>query len=394
MNVELRPIGTITPYPGNPRQNDHAVDAVAASIREFGFRQPIVVDEAGVIVVGETRWKAAGKLGLAEVPVHVARGLTPEQLRAYRIADNKTGDLADWDRELLAAELGDLRDQSMDLALLGFEPSELQRLLGEVPSDGLQDPDDVPEAPITDARSGDLWLLGSHRLVCGDARDRQSWCRLMDGCSADMVWTDPPYGLEYVGKTPNALTIENDGASMEALATLLDGALALTLEHCRPGAAWYVTAPSGPSHQSFAAVLGRLGVWRQSLVWVKDAFVLGHNDFHYRHEAMFYGWKPGTAHAFLGDRTQDTVWEFPRPRASREHPTMKPVALIQRAMQLSSSPSQIVVDCFGGSGSTLIAAERLGRRAFLMELDPRYCARAVTRWEEFTGCRAVRETVA
>ena len=434
MNVELRPIGTITPYPGNPRQNDHAVNAVAASIREFGFRQPIVVDEAGVIVVGETRWKAAGKLGLAEVPVHVARGLTPEQLRAYRIADNKTGDLADWDRELLAAELGDLRDQSVDLALLGFDPDELQRLLGGALGNGLVDPGSVPEPPDEAITApGDIWILGNHRLMCGDSSIPEQLDRLLAGQPIHLVNTDPPYNVKVEPRSNNAIAaglssypaapghgathhqaldlarapgkakpthrklrakdrpLANDfvePAEFDRLLRAWFGNIARVLEAGRSFYIWggYANCENYPP----ALKESRL-YFSQAVIWVKEHPVLTRKDFMGNHEWCFYGWREGGPHVFLGPNNVSDVWSVKKVNPqSMVHLTEKPVDLAVRAMQYSSRPGEHVLDLFGGSGSTLIAAEQTGRRAFLMELDPLYCDVIVKRWEEFTGAKATR----
>lgn len=404
MLIEIRPIDSVIPYARNPRRNDAAVAKVAASLKEFGFRQPLVVDRDGVLVVGHTRLAAARQLGIEQVPVHVAADLTPTQAKAYRLADNRTSQEAEWDNGLLALELTDLQGLDYDLGLTAFDADELDALLYPEPEDGPVATDDVPEPsgdPVT--KPGDRIVLGNHVLVCGDSTDAGAWDALMHGQQADAVWTDPPYGVSYEDahrrraaalggrlRSSSASAIANDDMTADELEAFLRSALGLAWTACRPGAAWYVAAPAGPLHTTFGIVLRELEVYRHMIVWVKDAFVLGRSDYHYRHEPIFYGWKDGAAHYFVDDRTQDTVWEVPRPKASADHPTMKPVALITRALKNSTRPGEVVLDPFGGSGSTLVAAEETGRHARLIELSPQYCDVIVRRWEQMTGQKAVR----
>jgi len=253
------------------------------------------------------------------------------------------------------------------------------------------DLDAVPEPPpepIT--KPGDRIVLGRHTLDCGDSTDAGAWDALLAGRQAGMVWTDPPYGVRYVGKTKDALTIENDALDAAGLQDFLRAALSLTWANCRAGGAWYVASPASDLFFEFATVLRELKVWRHTLAWVKDQFVMGRCDYHYRHESIFYGWKEGAAHTWNGGRSQDTVLEVPRPRANKEHPTMKPVALIQLCIDNSSNAEDLIVDPFGGSGSTLLAAEACGRSAALIELSPAYCDVIVKRWETATGKQGVR----
>jgi DNA modification methylase len=387
MLVELRSLDSIKPYPGNPRKNDAAVQAVANSIQAFGWRSPIVVDEHGTIVAGHTRYLAAKKLGLEKVPVHVAVGLSPEQARAYRIADNQTANLSSWDDDKLIAELMGLQAAGVDLDLTGFTAEELSRLLETPAAEPLADPDDVPEAPAEpETTPGDLWVLGEHRLLCGDATNADDIARLMGDATADLLLTDPPYGVGYTGKTAAALTIANDdvaddGAYRAFLATALQAALG----HVRPGGGFYVW------HADVRGLPVRLAVRdaglqvRQCLVWAKNAFVLGRQDYQWQHEPCLYGWTDGAAHTWLGDRSQSTCLAFDRPARNEAHPTMKPVEMIRALVRNSCKRGGVVLDPFGGSGTTLIAAEQEGRRAFLMELDPGYCEVAVRRWEQVTG---------
>lgn len=402
MKIAEIPVEKVRPYPGNPRKNEAAVAKVAASLQEFGWQQPIVVDKEFVVIAGHTRLLAALQLGHGKVPVHVAEHLTPAQVRAYRIADNRIGQEAEWDDALLTQELMALSAEGFDLVKTGFDDDELTKLLTAgpdiLPGADLDDVPEPPPEPIT--KPGNRIILGRHTLVCGDSTDAGAWDLLLAGRQAGMVWTDPPYGVGYGEK--NAMLnkrdggnrietdIENDSLTAKNLQDFLRSALSLAWANTRAGGAWYVASPPGEPFQEFATVLRELAVWRHTLVWLKDQFVLGRTDYHYRHESIFYGWKEGAAHTWNGGRSQDSVLEVPRPRANKEHPTMKPVALIQRCIENSSNTDDLIVDPFGGSGSTLLSAEACGRSAALIELSPAYCDVIVKRWETATGKQAVR----
>jgi site-specific DNA-methyltransferase (adenine-specific) len=391
MFVEMRPIESIRPYPDNPRDNDAAVDAVALSIEAFGWHQPIVVDEHNVIIVGHTRLKAAVKLGLREVPVHVARGLSAEQAKAYRLADNATAQIAQWDDGKLAQELMALQSAGFDLDLTGFSADELKRLMEPATEAGDTDPDDVPEVgEDPDTKPGDLWLLGNHRLLCGDATKPGDLARLMGGVDADLLLTDPPYGVAYVGRTADKLTIANDDlGDDEAYRAFLGSALINATAVLRPGSGFYVWHADSRGLVVRRAC-GDAGLQvRQCLVWVKNAMVLGRQDYQWKHEPCLYGWKQGASHTWLAGRDQTTVLEFDRPTRSTTHPTSKPVELIRHLVRNSCPRAGVVLDPFGGSGSTLVACEQEGRRAYLLELDPRYADVIKRRWEEFSGKHAV-----
>jgi DNA modification methylase len=388
MHIELRDIDSVTPYDKNPRLNDGAVDAVAKSLQTFGWRQPIVVDKDGVIVVGHTRHRAAQKLGMTKVPVHVAHELTPEQARAYRIADNATADNSTFDYELLPLEIQELEAMNFDLSTLGFSDEQLADIMAPPANAGLVDPDEIPEPPAEPVtQRGDLWRLGEHVLLCGDSTNADDVARVMDGEKASLCLTDPPYGVEYEGGTADRLSIANDTEA--GLEPLLRAALGNAASVCKPGAVWYVAAPAGPQFLTFARVLTDLGIWRQTLAWVKDSLVLGHSDYHYKHEAIFYGWVPGK-HRAPPTRTYTSVLEFARPKASREHPTMKPVELWSFLMSASTAKGAVVYEPFSGSGTGIIACEQLGRKCRACELEPRYVDCAVARWEAFTGKKAER----
>lgn len=388
MQIELRRLAELKAYPGNPRVNDSAVEAVAASLKEFGFRQPLVVDAEDVLVCGHTRFKAAVKLGLESVPVHVARDLSPEQIRAYRIADNRTAENAEWDYNLLPIELLGLQEADYDLGLLGFDPDELARLLGTGGA-GEGDPDEVPELPLDPVtRLGDLWVLGEHRLLCGDSTEADDVARLLVGDDVDLLLADPPYGVSYTGATAEALTIANDDLDEAAYGRFLADALGAAVPALRPGAPFYLWHADTAGYAVRGACrLAGLRV-RQCLVWVKSTLVLGRQDYHWKHEPCLYGWKDGAAHTWLGDRRQTTVLAFDKPARNGVHPTMKPVALFAELMPNSCLRGGVVLDPFGGSGTTLIAAEETGRKARLLELDPRYCDVIVERYEAVTGKKA------
>ena len=388
MNVRLVPIASVHPYPGNPRKNDQAVEKVAASIKEFGFQQPIVVDRDMVVVVGHTRLKAALSLGLAEVPVHVAENLSPEQCRAYRLMDNRSNEDAEWDMEQLAEELRGLEAVQFPLEFTGFDERELQRITFAGPEGG-GDGDEPPPLPTQAvARPGDLFVLGAHRLLCGDATSLRDVARLMDGRRADLVFTDPPYNVDYTGKTADALKIANDTMDGRRFRAFLLAAFQVMFANAREGAPIYVCHADTEGYAFRGALADAGWLFKQAIVWVKDSFVMGRQDYHWRHEPLLYGWKPGASHSWAADRTQDTVWEIPRPKRSVEHPTMKPVELVSRAIVNSSKPGDMVLDPFGGSGSTLIACEAEGRVCRMAELDPRYVDVIVERWETHTGRRA------
>ncbi len=429
MKIELRKLTDIRPYEKNPRVNVTAVDAVAASIREFGFRQPIVVDGDGVIICGHTRWKAAHKLGLERVPVHVAKDLTPAQVRALRISDNQTASIAEWDFELLPIELAELQSMDFDLSLLGFDQDELAKLLNPNLKEGLCDPDDVPEPPDeATTKPGDLWILGHHRLLCGDSGNPTDVDRLLDGTVVHLLNTDPPYNVKVEPRSNNAIAaglssfsgpkhhqsldlarhpgkskptgkklrakdrpLANDFVSAEAFDELLAawfGNIARVLE---PGRAFYIWGGYA-NCANYPPVLKACELYfSQAIIWVKEHPVLTRKDFMGNHEWCFYGWREGAAHVFLGPNNAVDVWSIKKINPqSMVHLTEKPVALAARAMQYSSRAGENVLDLFGGSGSTLIAAEQTQRRAFLMELDTLYCDVIVQRWENFTGRKAER----
>jgi DNA modification methylase len=390
MHIELRPIDEVTPYPGNPRRNDAAVDAVARSLKEFGFRQPVVVDKDSVVVVGHTRLKAARRLGLTHVPVHVANDLTPAQARAYRLADNQTAGIAEWDEDLLAVELAGLKKADVDLALLGFDADELARLSGTV-EEGLTDPDAVPEPPAEPVtRPGDLWLLGSHRLLCGDSTRAADVARVLDGAVPFLMVTDAPYGVAYdpawrhregLNESKRTGTVANDDR--------VDWTEAYKLFPGRVVYAWH----AGRFAAEVAGNLQAAGFEiRAQIIWRKPRFAISRGAYHWQHEPAWYGVRPGGSAKWCGDRTQSTVWDISGKDQDAEtvHGTQKPVECMERPVRNHGGPDDAVYEPFCGSGSGVIACERVGRRCYALELDPRYCDVIVQRWEAFTGKKAER----
>lgn len=434
--VAQRPIADVRPYEKNPRLNDDAVEAVAASIREFGFRQPIVVDEEGVIVCGHTRYKAAQKLGLEKVPVHVAKDLTPEQIRAYRIADNKTGELAEWNMELLPIELEELRGMDIDLGLLGFNEDDIAKIFatsGGGVKDGNTDPDSIPEPPDDPVtQPGDLWILGNHRLLCADSGSVEDLDRLLDGNVIHLANTDPPYNVRVEPRSNNAIAagnssfpeakkkgrthhqsfdvarqgekkathkkmrakdrqLVNDFVTDEEFDRLLNAWFGNIARVLAPGRSFYIWGGYA-NCSNYPPVLKAHDLYfSQAVIWHKLHPVLTRKDFMGDHEWCFYGWKLGAAHKFFGPQNVPDVWQVKKINPNKMvHLTEKPVELAVRAIQYSSREGENVLDLFGGSGSTLIACEQTDRKAYLMEIDPAYCDVIVQRWEEFTGRKAKR----
>lgn len=391
--MEVWPVDRLIPYARNARTHSpEQVAQIAASIVEFGFNAPILVDSRSGIVAGHGRLLAAHKLSLPEVPVVVLDHLTETQRRAYVIADNRLAESAGWDEEMLRVELEALQDEGFDLEVVGFSDEELEDLLRDPERSraGLIDDDEIPEAepnPVT--RPGDLWLLGDHRLLCGDASSIDDVKRVLNGGLADMVFTDPPYNVDYVGKTARKLKIGNDALGVKFY-DFLNAACTNVLEVTK--GAVYICMSSSELHTLFEAFTAAGGHWSTFVIWAKHHFTLGRSDYQRQYEPILYGWREGTDHFWCGDRNQGDVWFVKRPAASTEHPTTKPVELVERAIRNSSKSRDTVLDVFGGSGTTMIACEKAGRQARLIELEPRYCDVSVRRWQAFTGREARRES--
>lgn len=367
-NIVYKKIDDLIPYENNPRKNDEAVDKVALSISAFGFKVPVVIDVNNIIVTGHTRVKSAKKLGMTEVPCLIADDLTDEQIKAFRLADNKVAEFSQWDEEKLMKELEGL---DSDMSLYGFE--ELEKEIDEL---GEVEEDEPPEPPTEPkAKLGDLWLLGnSHRLICGDSTDPTVIDRLMDGVKADMVFTDPPYGVDYKG-------INND--SRDGLSDLLNGAFATAMANTKQGGAVYCFH-SDKCADIFQDCFRKFCHFSSMIIWKKSALVLSQTDYQSIHEPCLYGWFNNGTHNFYGDRKQTSVWEFDRENIDG-HTTPKPIGFIAKALQNSSREGEIVLDVFGGSGSTLIACEQLNRKCYMCELDEKYVSVIVNRWLNLTG---------
>jgi DNA modification methylase len=394
--IEQWPLERLRPYARNAKM--HGADQVAkiaASMAEFGWTVPCLVGEGGELIAGHGRVLAATQLGLTEAPVIVLGHLTEAQRRAYRIADNRLAE-SPWDEALLAGELQDLLADDYDLSLVGFSDSELDKLLAFDADDqgGSDDGEDVPEAPVDPvSRPGDLWLLGPHRLLCGDATVMADLDRLMAGSKADLCFTDSPYNVDYSGgvgaeKAGKGRRILNDALGDGFERFLLDACVSII---AHTAGAIYMCMSSSELHTLQRAFAAAGGHWSTFIIWAKDRFTLGRSDYQRQFEPILYGWPEGAKHHWCGARDQGDVWFIDRPSRNDLHPTMKPVGLVERAIRNSSPRGGVVLDPFGGSGTTLIAAERTGRVARLIELDPRYVDVIVQRWQGETGGEAVLE---
>lgn len=394
MQIEQIGIATLIPFAKNSRtHSDAQVAQIAASIREFGFTNPVLVDEANGIIAGHGRVLAARKLKLTEVPCIRLAHLTDAQKRAYVIADNKLALNAGWDEAMLKLELADLKALDFDLDLTGFNTDEIDALLAEPGTEGLTDPDDTPEPPVEPVtRLGDVWVCGQHRVMCGSSLEMTAMERLCGDQRVDMLLTDPPYNVAYTGKTKNALTIQNDSMGDEAFRSFLQDAFVTADAMLKPGAVFYVWHADSEGYNFRGACKDAGWQVRQCLIWQKNSMVMGRQDYHWQHEPCLYGWKDGASHLWASDRKQTTLLKFDRPSRSEDHPTMKPVALFEYQLLNNTKGGDIVLDSFGGSGTTLIAAEKNGRIARIMELDPKYVDVIVKRWEDFTGQKAVLES--
>jgi DNA modification methylase len=388
--TEIWPINRLVEYPRNPRKNDAAVDRMCASIREFGFKIPVLARSDGEIVDGHLRLKAARKLGITEIPVILCDEWTPAQVKAFRLMVNRSVTWADWDETALALELQELQLADFDISLTGFDDNELLRLLdAQEPATGLTDVDAVPalsEIPISQV--GDLWLLGDHRLLVGDATCKTDAARLAAGVPADLIFTDPPYNVSYEGYTEDKLTIQGDRMSDAEFKQFLEVAFQSLRGVVKPGASLYICHSSSWQREFQNAMEAAGFEIRCQIIWAKNTFAWGFGRYKYRHEPMFYAHVVGEKDPWYGDKSQSTLWEENKPAANRIHPTAKPVELVERALLNSSKAGDIVADFFGGSGSTLIGCERRGRKARLMEIDPRYADCIVQRWQDYTGKKA------
>jgi site-specific DNA-methyltransferase (adenine-specific) len=390
MQIKEVAVNKLIPYAKNSRTHSvEQVAQIAASIKEFGFRNPILVDGVGIIA-GHGRLLAAQKLGLDKVPTIDCSDMTASQKKAYIIADNKLAMNAGWDNEFLTIELKDLEAEGFDLTLTGFDDKELDALLNVIQgTEGLTDEDDVPDTPIEPkTKLGDVYILGNHRLMCGDSCSVTDMQKLVNDRQVDMWLTDPPYNVAYEGKTKDALTIQNDSMDNEGFRQFLRDAYVTADTVMKAGAVFYIWHADSEGYNFRGAAHDAGWKVRQCLIWKKSTMVMGRQDYHWKHEPCLYGWKEGAGHLWATDRKQTTVLEFDKPNRNKEHPTMKPVALFEYQMLNNTKGGDIILDSFGGSGTTMLAAEKNGRIAYLMELDPKYCDVIVKRWEDFTGKKA------
>ena len=396
MEYKYKDFSEITPYENNPRNNEPAIEAVAHSLQEFGWRQPVVVDKDGVIVAGHTRWLAAQRLlektgeeKWRMIPVHETTDLTEEQAAAYRLADNKTNELAVWDEMKLEGELAKIAESEIDMSLFGFDSAALDELFADT-SEVVEDDYEEQLHEEPKSKLGDIYQLGRHRLMCGDSTNVEDIKKLVDGAVIDLWITDPPYNVEYVGKTKDALTIKNDSMDDSSFRQFLRDAYTAADAVMKPGAVFYIWHADSEGYNFQGACRDVEWKVRECLVWVKNSMVLGWQDYQYRHESCLFGWKSGASHLWNSDRKQTTVLEFKRPTRADIHPTMKPIALFDYQIKNSSKPGENVLDSFNGSGTTIMACEQNGRNAFAIELDPRYVDATVARWEQFTGKKATK----
>jgi DNA modification methylase len=393
--VERWPLARLIPHARNARTHSEAqVAQIAGSIAEFGFVNPVLVGADGVIVAGHGRVMAARKLGLTEAPVIVLAHLTPTQRRALMIADNQIASQAGWNDEMLAAELAALKDEDFDLDLLGFDDADLDRLLAGVIEEG-EDPDEAPEPPTDPiSRPGDIWICGEHRVLCGDATVLSDVEALLGGELADMTFCDPPYNVNYANSAKDKMRGKNRAILNDALGESFGAFLydaSVNILTVTKGAV-YICMSSSELDTLQKAFREAGGKWSTFVIWAKNTFTLGRADYQRQYEPILYGWKEGADHYWCGARDQGDVWLIDKPHKNDLHPTMKPVALVERAIRNSSKSRDIVLDPFGGSGTTMIAAERAGRRARLVELDPKYVDVIVQRWQDLTGGSATHAT--
>ena len=396
MKIIQKLVTELIPYVKNSRtHSDEQVAQIAASIKEFGWTNPILIDGDNGIIAGHGRLMAARKLGHKEVPTIELKDLTETQKKAYIIADNRLALNAGWDNEMLTIELNDLLADGFALDILGFDPKEIAALLDPEVVEGLTDEDAAPvtpEEPTT--KLGDIYLLGKHRLMCGDSCSLTDMEKLCDGQLVDMWLTDPPYNVAVQGgnhanpERKNGLKILNDKMPDEEFRQFLRDAYVTADLVMKPGAVFYIWHADSEGYNFRGAAKDAGWAVRQCLIWKKSSIVMGRQDYHWKHEPCLYGWKEGAGHLWATDRKQTTILEFDRPSRNGEHPTMKPVALFEYQMLNNTKGGDIVLDSFGGSGTTMLAAEKHGRYARLMELDPKYCDVIVKRWEDFTGKKA------
>jgi DNA modification methylase len=394
LKIDYISTSNLVPYENNSRTHSkEQLEQIKRSMTEFGFTNPILIDEHNGIIAGHGRLRAAQELGIKLVPTILLEGLTEAQRKAYVIADNNLALNAGWDLDVLKLEIEGLGEFDFDIDLLGFDDDFLAGLMEKDPSDGLTDEDEVPDLQDDHVTvEGDVWILGNHRLMCGDSTRIDAVEKLMDGQKADLWLTDPPYNVAYEGKTKDALKIQNDSKSDLDFRQFLKDCYVAADFVMKEGAVFYIWHADSEGYNFRGAARDAGWKVRQCLIWKKQTLVMGRQDYHWKHEPCLYGWKEGAGHLWAADRKQTTILEFDRPSKSVEHPTMKPVELFEYQLLNNTKGSDLILDSFGGSGTTMIAAEKNNRYSRLMELDPKYCDVIIKRWQDFTGKEAVLES--
>ena len=389
-NVVKRSVSSLIPYARNSRTHSEAqISQIAASIREWGWTTPVLIDEAEMIIAGHGRVLAARKLGLKEIPVMVATGWTEAQKKAYVLADNQLALNAGWDMDLLKVEMQELEGLNFDLDLIGFDEKTLAGLLND-PTEGETDPDDTPEPPVDPVSVlGDVWILGKHRIICGSSTDAHTVETLLNGVKPHLMVTDPPYGVEYdpewrerAGlngpKAAKGKVLNDDNADWREAWALFPGDVAYV---------WHAGLYAGVVGDSLSSCDFQL---RSQIIWAKSVMVMSRGDYHWQHEPCWYAVRKGKTGKYDGGRKQTTLWQIDKPKKSETgHGTQKPIECMKRPIENNSSPGQAVYEPFSGSGTTIIACEMTGRSCHAIELNPAYVDVAVTRWEAFTGQKAV-----
>ena len=384
-------IDRLIPYANNARtHSSEQIKLIQSSLREFGFINPVIIDKNFGIIAGHGRVIAAQKEGITKIPCVKVEYLTEAQKKAYILADNRLAELSEWDEELLKIEIEELEGLDFDVDLLGFDLEDFQisdstEEESEATEDDYEEP--VPNAPK--AKTGDIYLLGNHRLMCGDSTNFDDVCKLMNGTLADMLITDPPYNVNYHGGTAQQLTIKNDSMEDAQFRAFLSDAFKCADEVMKPGSVFYIWHADSEGF-NFRAACKDIG-WtvRKCLIWKKSSLVLGRQDYQWQHEPCLYGWKSGASHLWASDRKQTTILEFEKPKRNDVHPTMKPVKLFDYQICNNTKEKDNVLDLLAGSGTSIIACEQNGRICYAMELDPCYVDVIIDRWEKLTGNTAV-----
>ena len=391
MELIKKKVSELIPYINNSRtHSEEQITQIVSSIKEFGFTNPILIDKDNSIIAGHGRLQAVKRLGLEEVPCILISGLTKTQIKALIIADNQLALNAGWDLEKLSVKIEGLEDDKFDISLLGFDDKFLNALKDE--KKGLTEDDAVPDLKeISKSKLGDIWILGDHKLMCGDSTNPEDVTKLFKEQKADLYLTDPPYNVNYEGKTKDKLKIKNDKQDNDAFQLFLTDAFTNAFNCMKLGASFYIWHSDSEGLYFRLALTSSNFKLRQTLIWAKNSMVMGRQDYHWQHEPCLYGWKDGSSHSWYSDRKQTTLLNFDRPTASKLHPTMKPVELISYLINNSSKQGDLIFDSFLGSGTTIIACEKLQRSCYGLEFDPKYCDVIIQRWQQFTGKEATHE---